>query len=176
MVNHRAESESQLKLAAMWASPAAGPGLKRERNTKTMPFWRLHYHIVWATYKREPMITPEMESDLYGYLIGKAVAQEAIVHALNGIDNHIHVVASVPPKIAVATFIGLLKGSSSHHINHLPGAPGNFGWQDEYGVVSFGEGYLPRAIEYVEKQKEHHHASTLWEIFERTEMPDDQTH
>jgi hypothetical protein len=26
-----------------------------------MPFWRLYYHIVWTTYKREPLITPGME-------------------------------------------------------------------------------------------------------------------
>jgi putative transposase len=61
-----------------------------------MPFWRLYYPIVWATYKREPLITPEMESDLYGYLIGKSVSQEAIAHAVNGIEDHVHVVVSIP--------------------------------------------------------------------------------
>jgi hypothetical protein len=66
----------------------------------------------------------------------------------------------------------LLKGSSSHHINHEPGASGNFGWQDEYGVVSFGEGYLARAVEYVQRQKEHHRAGDLWDVFERTDNPD----
>ncbi len=137
-----------------------------------MPFWRLYYHIVWATYKREPLITPEIERDLYGYLIGKSVSQEAIVHAVNGIQDHVHVVVSIPPKVAVATFVGLLKGSSSHHINHEPGASGNFGWQDEYGVASFGEGYLARAVEYVQRQKEHHRAGDLWDVFERIDNPD----
>jgi REP element-mobilizing transposase RayT len=39
-----------------------------------MPFWRLHYHLVWATKKRIPLITPDVESELHGYLIGKADA------------------------------------------------------------------------------------------------------
>ena len=62
-----------------------------------MPYWRLYYHIVWSTYKREPLITPHMENELYGYLTGKAVAQEAIVHAVNGTADHVHMVASAQP-------------------------------------------------------------------------------
>ena len=26
-----------------------------------MAFWRLYYHVVWATKNREPLITPEIE-------------------------------------------------------------------------------------------------------------------
>ncbi len=139
-----------------------------------MPYWRLYYHIVWSTVKREPLITPHMETELYGYLIGKAAAQEAIVHAINGTADHVHVVASVPPKVALSTFVGQLKGSSSHHINHLPGAEGNFGWQDEYGIVSFGERALQQVIEYVQQQKERHKERRLINLYERaeTETPD----
>jgi putative transposase len=37
-----------------------------------MALWRLYYHIIWATKKREPLITNDIEKKLYGYLIGKA--------------------------------------------------------------------------------------------------------
>jgi putative transposase len=142
-----------------------------------MPFWRLYYHIVWATYNREPLIGPELEEELYGYLTGKAVALESILHAIGGTLDHVHVVVSVPPKVALATFIGTIKGSSSYHVNHLPGAAGNFGWQDEYGVVSFAERHLPQVIRYVQRQKEHHQTGRLWSLLERVgEMsPDDQS-
>lgn len=33
---------------------------------------RLYYHIVWATKQRLPLIKPELEAKLYGYIIGKA--------------------------------------------------------------------------------------------------------
>jgi putative transposase len=132
-----------------------------------MPFWRLYYHIVWATYNREPLIVPELEQELYSYLTGKVVALESILHAIGGTSDHIHVVVSVPPKVALSAFIGTLKGSSSHHVNHLPGAAGNFGWQDEYGVVSFAERHLPQVIRYVQRQKEHHQTGRLWGLLER---------
>ena len=39
-----------------------------------MAFWRLFYHIVWATKGREPLITQELEAELYGYLRGKRIS------------------------------------------------------------------------------------------------------
>ena len=141
-----------------------------------MSYWRLFYHIAWGTHQREPLITPGMEEELHGYLTGKAVSLEAIAHKINGTENHVHLVLSVPPKLALATLIGHLKGSSSHHLNHLPGAAGNFAWQDEYGVVSFSEKFLPDVVRYVERQKEHHQADKLWGLLEQMGDEDAQRH
>ncbi|MFQ6057339.1 MAG: IS200/IS605 family transposase [Anaerolineae bacterium] len=79
-----------------------------------MPYWRLFYHIVFATKNREPMITPDIEAELHGYLTGKATGLGAIVYIVNGTEDHVHVVASVPPKIALADFTGQIKGAASH--------------------------------------------------------------
>jgi REP element-mobilizing transposase RayT len=126
-----------------------------------MPYWRLHYHLVWATKDRMPLITLAIGSELHGYLIGKADALGAIVHSVESVDDHIHLVASVPPKVSVSDFVGQLKGASAHHINYLPGAPGNFGWQRGYGAISVSPSGLDKAIEYVRNQKTHHRENTI---------------
>ena len=41
-----------------------------------MAFWRLYYHLVWATKNREPLIKPEIEKRLYAYLVHKAAELE----------------------------------------------------------------------------------------------------
>ena len=138
-----------------------------------MPSWRLHYHVVWTTYHREPLITPELERELYGYLMGRVANEGAILHAIGGTPDHVHLAVSVPPKLALATFIGALKGSSSHHINHIPGQQNSFAWQDAYGVVSFAERHLPQVIRYIERQKEHHQIGNLWPLLERMEEEDE---
>ena len=120
-----------------------------------MPYWRLFYHIVWGTKNRLDLIDPAWEKDLYGYIWGKATALECIPHAIGGISNHIHVAISIPPKLAVATLIGQLKGASSHHVNKSY-TRGSFMWQTEYGVFSFSEKSLPAIIYYVNHQKKHH--------------------
>ncbi|NIR49032.1 IS200/IS605 family transposase [candidate division KSB1 bacterium] len=94
-----------------------------------MPYWELYYHIVWSTKNREPMITEELESDLHQYLRGKGISLEGIIHAVGGIEDHVHVAASIPPKIALADFISDLKGASSHWVNHVHGHSYYFGWQ-----------------------------------------------
>lgn len=60
-----------------------------------MPYWRLYYHLVWATKNREPLITPKIEGNLYGYLDRKAASHKATVYAINGDEQHIHVVVSI---------------------------------------------------------------------------------
>ena len=124
-----------------------------------MPYWRLFYHIVWGTKNRLELIDPAWESDLYGYLWGKATALECISHAIGGMPDHVHVAISIPPKLSVATIIGQLKGSSSHHINENF-ADGSFAWQAEYGVVSFSEKALASIVDYVKNQKKHHSQDT----------------
>ncbi|MBC8333949.1 MAG: IS200/IS605 family transposase [Anaerolineales bacterium] len=125
-----------------------------------MPLWRLFYHIVWGTKNREEFISPAWESDLYGYLWGKATALECIPHAIGGMPDHIHVVISILPKLSVAKTIGHLKGASSHHINQNY-MNGPFAWQAEYGVFSFSEKALPKIVAYVNNQKKHHAENTL---------------
>jgi len=125
-----------------------------------MPYWRLFYHVTWGTRNRLALIDPAWEADLHGYIWGKATALECIPHAIGGMPDHLHVVMSIPPKIAVAKLIGQLKGASSHHINENY-AEGSFAWQAEYGVVSFSEKALPSIVEYVKNQKKHHSQDTI---------------
>jgi putative transposase len=84
-----------------------------------MPLWRLYYHLIWATKERQPLITPERETQLYGYIIHKANALGSIIHAVGGIENHIHLVASIAPKISISDFVQNIKGSSTYHLNHV---------------------------------------------------------
>jgi putative transposase len=126
-----------------------------------MPYWRLFYHVAWGTKNRWPLIESAWESDLYGYMWGKATALECIPHAINGMSDHTHVVISIPPKLSIATLIGQLKGASSHHVNHEFVTNQSFAWQAEYGVLSFSEKSLSTIVEYVNNQKKHHAENTL---------------
>ena len=79
----------------------------------SMPYWQLFYHIVWSTKDRLPLLTPEIELVIYGFLRSKAIGLGATLFALNGVADHVHMVAAVPPKIAVAKFIGQVNAVAS---------------------------------------------------------------
>ena len=69
-------------------------------------------------------------------------------------------VVSIPPIQSVANVVGLLKGSTSHEINHLLDYPLTFGWKRGYGALSLGEKQLSVAIAYVREQRLHHRDNT----------------
>ncbi|MBW4672268.1 MAG: IS200/IS605 family transposase [Cyanomargarita calcarea GSE-NOS-MK-12-04C] len=111
-----------------------------------MAFWRTYYHLIWATDSRQPLITPACESELYSYIIGKAYAIGCIIHAIGGIEDHIHLVASIPPKISISDFVKQIKGSSAYHLNHTPSTSAlGFSWQHGYGVLTLGSKQLDEA-------------------------------
>jgi len=127
-----------------------------------MALWRLYYHFVWATKERQPLISPAIQPIVYGYIIGKAHALGAIVHAIGGMEEHIHIIGSVPPKLSIADFVRFTKGSSSHHINQrFREIEADFGWQRGYGVFSLGGKQLSSAIAYVQNQQQHHTQNTI---------------
>ena len=113
------------------------------------------------------MIKPEIEMKLFGYLKHKILeTPESIVHAVGGIEDHIHLAVSVPPTLEPANWIGKLKGASSHHVNQLTNRK-SLEWQHGYGIVSFGTKDLKWIVDYVLNQKEHHKKGTTHERLER---------
>ena len=138
-----------------------------------MAFWRLYYHLVWATKNRERLIQPDIERRLYGYIVNKATELGVTVYAADGWYDHIHLVVSIPPKHAVAYVVKCLKGSSSHHLNHSAALEYAFAWQRGYGALSLGERQRPTAEAYVANQKQHHgeRATNPW--LERDDVLDE---
>lgn len=138
-----------------------------------MALWRLYYHLVWATKERQLLITNERERKIYSYIISKADELETIIHAINGTENHIHIVASIPPKISISEFVQKIKGSSTHYINNVFSLSDMFAWQRGYGVFSLGRKQLEEAVIYVKNQKEHHAQNTIIKSLENFNQDDD---
>jgi REP element-mobilizing transposase RayT len=137
-----------------------------------MPYCQLFYHVVWATKHREPRITSEIEPIIYNLLRTKAIGLGGTVFALNGGVEHVHLVTTIPPRIAVATFVGQVKGVASAKLNQSQPSATPFYWQEEYGAFSFDGKRLPNVIAYVENQKQHHAQHSTIPILERTEGED----
>lgn len=133
-----------------------------------MTYWRLHYHLIWGTQDREPSITPEREKMFYGVLYKKAEELGLKIHAAGNVEDHVHVVVSIPPKISVADCVRHLKGASAYAINHMAGSDSKFKWQGGYGALTIGERSLETVMEYAAKQKEHHRETKLISIYEET--------
>jgi len=129
-----------------------------------MSHWRLYYHLIWATRQREMLIAPTIEADLYAYLGRKCQDNRANAYCINGMPDHVHLIVTIPPMIALAQFVKNLKGSSSHLMTHTFKL--DFAWQSGYGAFTISERNLSTAIDYVRFQKEHHQQGTTHPLLE----------
>jgi len=139
-----------------------------------MPYWQLFYHLVWATKQRAPLLTPAVEPEIHGFLRGKAIGLGATVFAIGGVADHVHLIVAIPPRLAVATFVGQIKGVASAKANQARLTETPFRWQAEYGAFSFDGKRLPNCIAYVERQKQHHAEHATIGVLERTEDQEEQ--
>jgi REP element-mobilizing transposase RayT len=110
----------------------------------------------------------EWEARLHKAICAKAVELGAAVHAVGGAADHVHLVVSVPPKIALSTFVGQIKGNSSHFATHVLQVE-SFAWQAEYAVLSFDQRSLKGITEYVQNQRTHHADNSVHLRLERAE-------
>ncbi len=74
-----------------------------------MPYWRLYYHLVWSTYRREPLID-EISADLLQRALRKSCQDlQIMTHAIGSMPDHVHLAVSIPPTLAVTDAIARLK-------------------------------------------------------------------
>ena len=69
-------------------------------------------HYVFSTKDRRKCIGEELRPKLWAYLGGIARENQMKALAVGGTDDHVHVLLSLPPTIAIAKAVQLLKGGS----------------------------------------------------------------
>jgi REP element-mobilizing transposase RayT len=136
----------------------------------------INLHVVWHTKLSTPTLTPRVAEAVYADLRSRVLRTSGVIlHAVGGIETHVHLAISIPPTLTISPFVGQLKGGSSHAVNQdFPALPEQFAWQGGYGVVSFGTRDLDWVVGYIRRQKEHHAKGTGIDRLERiTEMEDE---
>ena len=136
-----------------------------------MAHWRLYYHVVWATKARAPLLTPPCRELVERSIRSTARNEKTIVHAVGMVTDHVHVVASIPPSLAVGDVVGKMKGAATRLLNTAGpyAADASFGWQRDYGVYSVSERALEKVCDYVNNQEQHHDGGTMIRGLEVTE-------
>ena len=71
-------------------------------------------HYVFSTKYREKTITVELQKHLWSYMGGIARENNMKALAIGGIEDHVHLLISLPTTLSISKAIQLIKGGSSN--------------------------------------------------------------
>jgi putative transposase len=119
----------------------------------------LHYHIVFSTKERLPLIKNEWENRFHSYLGGIVNTLEGVPLAIGGINNHIHLLVGLKSSHRLDYFVRDLKADSSAFVHRE--LKEKFEWQKGYGAFTVSPSAVESVRKYVLNQKEHHRQKTF---------------
>ena len=120
----------------------------------------LRYHIVLITKGRHPWIKGELERALHTELMHCVNQLGGHCYAINGIVDHVHLLVSLPPNIALSQAIQKLKRSSARCLNRQALSEVPFKWQPGYFASTVDTRDVTALMSYIRHQKEHHARNT----------------
>src|SRR6266404_503407 len=128
-----------------------------------MSYTNLIYHIVYGTKERSPLITNTLRPRLHEYLGGTVRGLGGIAIEINGVADHVHILAKLRPTISVSEFLSKLKSGSSGWSKRQ--TAGRFGWQARFAAFTVSESQVTRVRMYIRNQEEHHRKQSFEEEF-----------
>src|SRR5215475_949452 len=93
----------------------------------------LHYHLVFATKNREPLIAPAWRARLHEYLGGTISGLGGFPQGVGGTADHVHLLVGLKATHCLADVLRELKRPSSQWVHETFGLS-EFAWQEGYGA------------------------------------------
>jgi len=115
----------------------------------------LHLHVVFSTHERRPQIANVWRPRLHAWLQAALRQAQALPLVAGGIDDHVHLLFGLPPRLALSDLMGDVKRASSRWVHREMGMP-SFAWQEGYSYFAVGAEAIPAVHDYIARQEEHH--------------------
>lgn len=115
----------------------------------------LHYHVVFSTKHRRPVIEASWRSRLHAYLGGAIREARAVAECIGGTADHVHIMMELKATHRLSDVLRSAKGASSLWV-HEELQVRDFGWQEGYGAFSLSADHRTRLRGYIENQEAHH--------------------
>ena len=104
--------------------------------------WDCKYHVIFVPKRRRKVLYGELRQRLGPIFHELAREKECQIIEGHLQGDHVHMVIAIPPKYAVSSVIGFLKGKSAIVIARLQGKERNFNgesfWARGYAVSTVG--------------------------------------
>ena len=119
-------------------------------------FSSVYIQIVFAVKRREKLIHPSWENDLYLYTIAIINNRGHKCVAINGMPDHIHILVRLSTHESIAALVREIKKATTVKIKEHFMPRSSFSWQRGYSVFSYTDRDVDMIKNYIRNQKRHH--------------------
>ena len=130
-------------------------------------YTKLNIHIVFHVKSAGVCIKYEDLPEVFAYIGGIIRNVGGYPITIGGIENHIHILATMPKTMSVSEFVQKIKANSSRWIKTLDNYYESFAWQEGFGAFCVSPSLLKKTIRYIETQEKHHHEESVRDEFIR---------
>jgi len=127
-----------------------------------MSYVQIFIHAVVRTYKSENTLPTDdrikfLYQDIHGIIRNKG----GYLYRINSMRDHVHLLFTMPPVIALSDFMKAIKASSSKIIKSVAGFEKFKSWGEGYAALSYSMRDKDMIIKYIINQQEHHKRITF---------------
>ena len=115
----------------------------------------LHFHLVFGTRNRDPIIDSAWRSRLHEYLGGTIRGLGGFPEEVGGVADHVHLLVGLRATHCLADVMRELKKASSMWVHEELGIP-HFAWQEGYAAFTVSATARESVRRYILNQEEHH--------------------
>ena len=120
------------------------------------------YHIVINTHRREMTLPLSSCDQLYRYIARVVQNSQSTLLAINGIENHIHLLVNLHPSVRLSDLVRDIKLSTSQWMKQNPDYFPQFrGWGKEYGAFTYALRDKEMVANYIKNQRVQHQRETF---------------
>lgn len=128
-------------------------------------YTQIHIQTVFAVQNRQSLIDDEWQDHLYKYITAIIRNNDHKLLQINGMPDHVHILFGFRPVQSLSDLMKQVKQDSSKWVNQSRHTNYRLSWQEGYGAFSYSKSQLPRVINYIQNQQEHHKTRTFREEY-----------
>ncbi|MBO7439047.1 MAG: transposase [Bacteroidales bacterium] len=122
---------------------------------------KLYVHVVFHVKKTRITMRKADLPRIFEYIGGILRNHDSIALAVGGVENHVHILMTLPKTQALSDLVRTVKAVSSGWIKSIdPDYYAPFAWQDGYGAFSVSATVKDNVVGYINNQEQHHKVKT----------------
>jgi REP-associated tyrosine transposase len=119
-------------------------------------FKQILYHLILKPYRRENVFTKQQRGRLFKYISVTSKNIDCPIFAINGVEDHLHILVTIKPSMSLSDYIKKIKISSSIFIKKNKVFPFFTKWAVGYSIFTCRMNDKKTVINYINNQEEHH--------------------